>query len=132
MSETGSSRPGAAPSSDDRTLVMVGYAMLILGPFTGGVSTVFTLIIALTRKGSAEPLLASHFREQISLFLWPLWAVLASVLLGVLGGLVGLWPVAALGVFLVIAASIYAAVMAIFGIVRLNQGRPAGKAVAPA
>ncbi len=130
MSETGSNGPGAAPSSDDRSLAIAAYAMQIVGPFTGGMSTFISLFIALARKDKVDPFLASHFRNQIRLFLIPVWALVICVVLAV-ASTVGLWFLGALGVVLVLVASLYSAIMAIVGIVRLNENRPAGKAFVP-
>ncbi len=125
MSDAGSSGREAASSSEDRAFAYAGYVLLMLGPFTGGVSDLLTLFFALARRKRAEPMVQGHLENQLRIFRLPVIALGLCVLLAFAAALGLGWPVAALGVLLVIGASLWSAVLALLGLLALADNRPA-------
>jgi uncharacterized membrane protein len=123
MSETGSSGPGAVSSSEDRALAFAGYVLLMLAPFTGGVSALISLFIALAKRKEVPPPIRAHLDNQLRLFRLPVLALGVCVLLAIAAAGAGWW-LAALGVLLVIGTSFWSAVAALIGLVRLSEDRP--------
>lgn len=129
----GSSGPTAASSSDDRVLAFFCYAMLLLGPLSGGASSMIAFVICLLRKNKADALNGAHFRYQLKLFWLPVMALGVCVLLSMVAAMGGGVYAAGLGIGLVLIASFYSAIMAIVGMTRLHANRTIGKALpAPA
>jgi uncharacterized membrane protein len=129
MSDIGSSAPSAVSPGEDRGLAYAAYALLIAGLFSGGVGSIIGVIIAATQTSTKDPLLAAHYRHQIRIFWVPVIALGICVVLCFVSYFSGLWPIAALGVFGVIGASVWTAVMAIIGIVRLSENQSVGRVV---
>ena len=76
--------PPAAPYVDpDKGMLtaFIGYGLLLISLFTGGLSSFIALILAYDRKGQSAPTPASHFGFQIKLF-WLCFGL--SLLAGVL------------------------------------------------
>lgn len=73
MSETVSSGPIDASSSDDRNLALVVYLLLFASPFMVGFPALIGVVIAYIRRPEAPPIWKSHYNFQIRTF----WVALA-------------------------------------------------------
>ena len=76
MSEASGAIPRAR--SEDDTLAVVGYVLLLAGFVTSGVTSLVAVILAYVKRDSTDALAASHFNSQIKTF----W-------IGFLGTLIG-------------------------------------------
>jgi uncharacterized membrane protein len=85
MSETVSSGTAAPPSSDDRNLAFLVYALLFFGPFLAGLSGLVGVVIAYVRRSVADPVERSHFAFQIREF----WIAVVLMAVAGLSALVG-------------------------------------------
>ncbi len=69
----------------------IGYGLLLISLFTGGVSGFVAMILAYDRKGQSAPIPASHFQFQLKIF-WICFALVLSagaLWLGALMSLLG-------------------------------------------
>ena len=104
---------GPPPLISNPQLALIVY-ILYLAAYVVGVTAVIGVIIAHVQVGSAEPVLASHYRFQIRTFwIGLLYLVVGGILVWVLiGFLVLLWWF------------IWSLVRNIKGILALNENRP--------
>lgn len=79
MSDTVSSGAPPSPSSEDRSLVYVGYAMLFVSPFVAGLPALVSVVLAYVRRSAAAPLERTHYGFQIKVF----WVTIVLIALGV-------------------------------------------------
>ena len=105
--------PGPQPLVSNPQLALIVY-ILYLAAYVVGVTAVIGVIIAHIQVGTAEPMLASHYRFQIRTFwIGVLYLVAGFILVWVLiGFLVLLWWF------------IWSLVRNIKGILALNENRP--------
>jgi uncharacterized membrane protein len=105
--------PGPQPLVSNPQLALIVY-ILYLAAYVVGVTAVIGVIIAHIQVGTAEPMLASHYRFQIRTFwIGVLYLVVGFILVWVLiGFLVLLWWF------------IWSLVRNIKGILALNENRP--------
>lgn len=110
---------GGAGASDqpvsNKTLALIVYVLYFVGYFIG-ISWIIGVIIAHVQAGSADALLASHYRFQIRTF----WIGLLYIVVGIvltfvlIGYLVLLWWL------------IWSLIRNVKGILALNENRPIG------
>lgn len=86
MTDTVSSGPAYASSSDDRNLAFVVYGLLFASPFVFGLTALIAVVIAYVRKPEAEPVVATHYRFQIRTF----WIAFAFSMLAAMGLMIGI------------------------------------------
>ena len=99
---------------DDKTLPGIGYALLIAGPPTGGLTCVIAAILAYVSRKDAPEWLASHYEFQIrTVWLAVLFAVV-SALLTTIG----------VGVMLMVAVGLWVIVRGIIGLSNLLKNEP--------
>jgi uncharacterized membrane protein len=98
---------------DDKTLPMVGYALILAGLITGGVTSVIAVILAYVSRKDAPDWLQSHYQFQIRTF----WL---SLLFAVIGGAL---TVVGVGVVLLAAVGVWIAVRSIMGLSWLLKGQ---------
>ena len=105
--------PGPQPLVSNPQLALIVY-ILYLSAYVVGITAVIGVIIAHIQVGTAEPVLASHYRFQIRTFwIGVLYLVAGFILVWVLiGFLVFLWWF------------IWSLVRNIKGILALNENRP--------
>ena len=105
--------PGPQPLVSNPQLALIVY-ILYLAAYVVGITAVIGVIIAHIQVGTAEPMLASHYRFQIRTFwIGVLYLMVGFVLVWVLiGFLVLLWWF------------IWSLVRNIKGILALNENRP--------
>lgn len=109
--ETRNERPPLIP---DYGLALIVYVLYLFGFFTGGVSAVVGLIIAVMQVDRAGPVSRSHFQFQIRTF----WIGLLYIVVGVLtlhiaiGALILLWWI------------VWTAIRCVKGLLALNAGEP--------
>jgi len=68
MTDTVSSGPAAASSSDDRNMAMLGYALLFTAPFFAGLTAIAAVALAYIRRPEAEAVTRTHYGYQIKVF----------------------------------------------------------------
>lgn len=85
MTDTVSSGPAYASSSDDRNLAFVVYGLLFASPFVFGLTALIAVVIAYVRKREAEPVVATHYRYQIRTF----WVAFAFSMIAAVALMVG-------------------------------------------
>jgi len=112
MSVTGPTPP-QQPSMSDKQIVLIVY-ILYLASYITGITALIGVIIAHVQVGSADPILATHYRFQIRTFwIGLLYLVIGSILtLAVIGFLVLLWWF------------IWSLIRSIKGVLALNERRP--------
>lgn len=119
---------GAAyPTTEERAMPAVIYALYILGLFHG-VTLLVGLVMAYVLRGGAGPLNASHYTYMIRTFWISLFAALAggAIMLVsipfafILIGIPFLW----LGGMICCGAWVWALIRSIIGAVRLAEGAP--------
>ena len=99
---------------DDKTLPGIGYALLIAGPPTGGLTCVIAAILAYVSRKDAPEWLASHYAFQIRTFwLSALFAMAAAVL-----------TVVGVGAVLMVAVGLWVIVRGIIGLSNLFKNQP--------
>ena len=105
--------PGPQPLVSNPQLALIVY-ILYLAAYVVGVTAVIGVIIAHIQVGTAEPMLASHYRFQIRTFwIGVLYIVVGCILVWVLVG------------FLVLAwLFIWSLIRNIKGLLLLNENRP--------
>ena len=105
--------PGPQPLVSNPQLALIVY-ILYLAAYVVGITAVIGVIIAHIQVGTAEPMLASHYRFQIRTFwIGVLYLVAGFILVWVLiGFLVFLWWF------------IWSLVRNIKGVLALNENRP--------
>jgi uncharacterized membrane protein len=89
MSETVSSGTAAPPSSDDRNLAFLVYALLFCAPFVAGFTGLVGVVVSYVRRREAEPVVRTHYQFQIRVF-WVAIVLAALACLSVLVGIGGL------------------------------------------
>lgn len=106
--------PGPQPLVSNPQLALVVYILYFVGYVTAGGTWIIGVIIAHVQVGSADPVLASHYRFQIRTFwIGVLYIIVGSILIWVLVG------------FLVFAwLFIWSLVRNIKGVLLLNENRP--------
>jgi uncharacterized membrane protein len=112
MSVTGPTPP-QQPAMSDKQIVVIVY-ILYLASYITGITALIAVIIAHVQVGSADPILATHYRFQIRTFwIGLLYLVIGSILtLAVIGFLVLLWWF------------IWSLVRTIKGMLSLNDNKP--------
>jgi uncharacterized membrane protein len=133
----------------DKALSIINYVILFIAPFVAGFPSLVAAIIAYVRRGSASPLMRSHYDFQIRIF----WVGIALGVLGValiifalgsgvgaaLAGAgawfetavgIGAWAVLLFigGVFALIGNFFWYIIASLIGFIRLLDGRPMGRA----
>jgi len=103
------SRPGLS----DATFALLVYILYFIAYFTG-ISAVIGVIIAHVKAGTADPVLATHFRFQIRTF----WIGLLIIVIGAVLTLV------LVGFLILLLWVIWSLVRNVKGIIALNDGRP--------
>ncbi|MGA0601855.1 DUF4870 family protein [Caulobacter sp. KR2-114] len=118
--------PPPMASTDERTLPIIVYVLYLAGLFTGGLTTLVGLVIAMGSRAAAPPLAETHYRFQIRTGA----VAFAMAVLGSLVFLVGLPLLLILvGVFFLKfafliwgLAALYVVVRSIVGLVRIGNG----------
>ncbi|WP_306016016.1 hypothetical protein [Oceanicaulis sp. MMSF_3324] len=105
--------PSARDQNSDRVLAVINYALLLVG-ISNGVTVLIAAILGYVRKDNADPLVQNHFRYQIRTF----WYWLAMVIVGALT-----W-IFLIGGLILLLATIWLAIRAAVGLIRLVDGRP--------
>lgn len=80
--------------TDDRTIALVNYVLLLLGFFTSGITSLVAVVLAYVRRENAEPFARSHLSFQISTF----WIGFLGTALGVVLMLAAIGPFIMAGV----------------------------------
>ncbi len=133
--------------TDDRTIALVNYVLLLLGFFTSGITSLVAVILAYVRRGNAEPFARSHLGFQISTF----WIGFGGTLIGVLLMLGAIIPMAMAGAdsnggdwstvdqgglavtgvallvvggLVILAAQVASLVRCIYGLIKLSSDQP--------
>jgi uncharacterized membrane protein len=111
MTNAGPSAPGQQVSNT--TLALIVYILYFLAYFTG-ITALIGVIIAHVQVGSADPMLATHYRFQIRTFWIGLLYVIVGVVLSwvLIGFLVLLWYF------------IWSLIRNVKGVLALNEQRP--------
>ncbi|ADG09087.1 hypothetical protein B7G68_02955 [Caulobacter segnis] len=99
---------------DDKMLPGIGYALLIAGPPSGGLTCVIAVILAYISRKDAPEWLASHYEFQIRTFWLGLLFAVVSGLLTVIG----------VGVVLMVAVGLWIIVRGIIGLSNLFKNQP--------
>jgi uncharacterized membrane protein len=76
----------ARVAGTDRMFAFIAYGCLFLATFTLGLLALVGVLIAYSRKNSADPVARSHFKKQIKAF----WGDLVLIVLGALAGYVAI------------------------------------------
>jgi uncharacterized membrane protein len=106
--------PGApTPQVSNATLALIVYILYFVAYFTG-ITAVIGVIIAHVQVGSAEPMLATHYRFQIRTF----WI---GLLYGIIGGLL-VWVL--IGFAVLLWLFIWSLIRNVKGVLALNENRP--------
>jgi uncharacterized membrane protein len=105
--------PSQQPAMSDKQIVLTVYILYFVSYITG-ITALIGVIIAHVQVGSADPILATHYRFQIRTFwIGLLYLVIGSILtLAVIGFLVLLWWF------------IWSLVRNIKGMLALNENKP--------
>lgn len=139
-------------TNEDRTLAMVVHALLLAGFFTSGVTSIVGVVLAYVKRDTPDAVAASHYDHAVGTF----WIGFLGTLLAfgvIVGGIVAMavagagasdpdWStvaspatlivgivLAVLGGVGVLAVQIWVLIRAVFGLIRLSDGRPIGRAV---
>lgn len=86
MSDTVSSGHASPPSSDDRNLAFLVYALLFIAPFVFGFTGLVGVVISYVRRPDADALVRSHYNFQIRVF----WISVVLAILGAVAFIFGL------------------------------------------
>jgi uncharacterized membrane protein len=73
----------------DRLIALVGYALLFVGVFMAGVPSVVAVALALAHHNDTHPIIRTHYRHQVRIFLIAVVTLVAAILCGIVAG--GLW-----------------------------------------
>lgn len=103
----------ARDQNSDRVLAIINYALLLVG-ISNGVTVLIAAILGYVRKDNADPLVKNHFQFQIRTF----WYWLVMVIVGALT-----W-IFLIGGLILLLATIWLAIRAAVGLIRLVDGRP--------
>jgi uncharacterized membrane protein len=108
--------PSPTPSSEqvsNKTLTLIVYILYFVAYITG-ITALIGVIIAHVQVGSADPMLATHYRFQIRTFwIGLLYAIIGAVLsLILIGYLVLLW------------LFVWSLIRNVKGVLALNENRP--------
>ncbi len=95
-------------------LPSIGYALLIAGPPSGGLTCVIAVILAYVSRKDAPEWLASHYEFQIRTFWLAVLFAAISALLTVIG----------IGVVLMVAVGLWIIVRGIIGLSNLFKNQP--------
>jgi uncharacterized membrane protein len=114
MTATGPS-PSQQPIVPNTTIALVIYILYFVGYFTG-ITALIGVIMAHVQVGTAEPLLATHYRFQIRTF----WIGLLYLVIGTILSFV------IVGIAVLIWWFIWSLVRNIKGVLALNEYRPIG------
>src|SRR3982751_4127999 len=60
--------PPPADDSAEKGLALVSYVILFLSPFIAGFPSIISVIIAAVRRGTASPVMRTHYDFQIKIF----------------------------------------------------------------
>jgi uncharacterized membrane protein len=108
--------PTPTPSSEqisNKTLALIVYILYFVAYFTG-LTAIIGVIIAHVQVGSAEPVLATHYRFQIRTF----W-------IGLLYGIIGValsWIL--IGFLVLLWLFVWSLIRNVKGVLALNENRP--------
>jgi uncharacterized membrane protein len=140
--------PPPTDDSADKGLALLSYIILFLAPFIAGFPSIISVIIAAVRRGSASPLMRTHYDFQIRIFwIGVLFIALgfACAALALAFGMTVAWSAwgdlpattagVGLGVVLLAAAAVtgflgnfcWMIIASIFGVARLAENRPIGR-----
>ena len=86
MSDTVSTGHASPPSSDDRNLAFLVYALLFIAPFVFGFTGLVGVVISYVRRPDADAVVRTHYRFQIRVF----WISVALAILGAIAFVFGL------------------------------------------
>jgi uncharacterized membrane protein len=101
------------PTMSDKQLALVVYVLYLVSYFTG-ITALVGVIIASIQIGSADPILASHYRFQIRTF----WIGLLYLFLGVILAFVFI------GILVILWWFIWSLVRNVKGLLALNENKP--------
>lgn len=116
---------------EDKTMILVVYALYLLGFLTGGLTTLIGLVMAYVLKGGAGERGRSHYVFQIRTFWISLiWLAVAGALI-VVGLplsiiLIGI-PLLLLAKLIFVVAAIWYGVRCIVGLIAAAQDQPYGR-----
>jgi len=108
-------RPSGDDGSEDRTMAMLAWALLLAGVLTFFVGIV-AAIVAYAKRGAAPPLWQGHYDAVIRMFwIWLLLTIVGTPLILLLG----------LGYLVLAVAAIWTAAVGVRGLIRASENRPA-------
>ena len=112
---------------EDKTMAVVCYALYLLA-FTNGLTAIIGLVIAMSQRASAGPVMHSHYIFLIRTFWIGLAMMIAGGVVCGVGALLTIiligFPILALGGLILGAASIWFGVRCILGLVYLSRDEP--------
>lgn len=109
------SRADGAHDRDDRTMVLLAWALLLAGivTFFAGLAAV---VVAYVKRGDASDLWRSHYDGVVRMFwIWLLLTIVGTPLILLFG----------LGYLVLAVAAIWTAVVGVSGLFRASENRPA-------
>jgi uncharacterized membrane protein len=121
-------QPRPMTASDERTMPVVIYALLLGGFVTGGLSALVGLILAYILREESTELQRNHYQFQIRT-IWILFAAFAlAIALAIVGTPLALIAIGVLfwiaGGAIITLAGIWFSVRCIFGLARILQDQP--------
>lgn len=119
----------AAPATvEDKVLPAVVYGLYLFSVPSVFVTLILGLIIAYVARGSAGPVMESHYSFQISSFwksIW--WRIIGWLLIGVgvllMVLLIG-FPILMVGILIIALVEIWFVVRCVVGLIHLFKGEP--------
>jgi len=121
-----------ADSDDGKVPAFIVYGLYIAGVFSANLISPIGVIVAYVCRDGASMWVRSHFDQQIRMFWFVFWWMIAPFLIG--AGLLAVMPVigavAAIPLFIVWAVAalittIWFCVKSVLGLLRLVNGQPA-------
>jgi uncharacterized membrane protein len=114
-------------ATEDRTMPMVVYGLYFGGYFTGGLTAIAGLIVALSQRATAGPIAQSHYTFLIRTFwiglVWTIaWALVFAIAIPFSFILIGV-PFLLLAKLMLAVGAVWYAVRLIVGIVHLSSDR---------
>lgn len=108
-------RPSGDDGSEERTMAMLAWALLLAGVLTFFVGIV-AAIVAYAKRGAAPPLWRGHYDAVIRMFwIWLLLTIVGTPLILLLG----------LGYLVLAVAAVWTAAVGVRGLIRASENRPA-------
>lgn len=117
-------------TTEDKTLPAVTYALYLLAYATGGVTAIIGLIIAYIQRGTAGPVMGSHYTYLIRTFWLGIVFSIASWVVGWILMIVGVplsfiligIPMVVVGALLLGVTLVWYGVRCVVGLVYLSRG----------